>query len=153
MSNMLFISNWQLRLHFVIAGLGGFVLEISRAEETPCDTESGPIVMNQFLLITKLCTLSSPTMDHRKPYSRQQKICWCTETCGKLLTTQTRKKHYEALTPEEHQNKRDSESEPSESESFNSESEEEPPPTGSSCQHGIPDEYDKTFVLSGSLES
>jgi hypothetical protein len=46
-----------------------------------------------------------------KPYARQKKRCWCTPTCGKLLTAESRRRHYSILTPEEFGSKRDSESE------------------------------------------
>jgi hypothetical protein len=46
-----------------------------------------------------------------KPYARRKKICWCTPSCGKLLSTRSRRQHYKALTPPEYLFKNDSESE------------------------------------------
>jgi hypothetical protein len=46
-----------------------------------------------------------------KPYAKKKKICWCTPSCGKPLTAESRRRHYAQLTPAEFRYKRDSEEE------------------------------------------
>ena len=60
------------------------------------------------LSAVSVCTRMSA---HRwKPYIRKKKICWCTPTCGKLLTTESRRRHDKDLTPAEYTYRQDSES-------------------------------------------
>jgi hypothetical protein len=44
-------------------------------------------------------------------HARRKKICWCTPSCGRLLTDRSRRRHYNALAPAEYWYKGDSESE------------------------------------------
>ena len=54
--------------------------------------------------------LSQALMQRTTCGRARKKICWCTPSCGKLLTARTRKQHYRALTRAEFQYKDDSES-------------------------------------------
>ena len=79
-----------------------------------------------------------------KPYSKRKKICWCTPACGKLLTTQTRRQHYKALTVELLADKEDSQSE---AEYHRGRPHDEMDFVSDSSGHGIRDQGDEPMTL------